>query len=162
MLSTGHTGPSGPSPLPGKSWALPNGNFYNTVDILGHTSFCICIGPVDPVVQNALTGPLSYDFNKGAKLVGRERVRPEYFTQSIVADHWVKGPHHFWVDVATNKMVREWQPFNGLQTYYNWNLTRPEIKVDDLCYKGLLHHNVSCKFPAPTYTPHVNGAINRQ
>jgi hypothetical protein len=35
----------------------------------------------------------------------------------MVADHWVKGPHHFWIEVETNRMVREWQPFNGLQTF---------------------------------------------
>jgi len=151
--TVGHTGPSGPSPFPGKSWALANGNFYNTVDLFGHSTFCICLGPKDPVVDNAITGPLSYDFNKGAKLVGRERVKPEYFDHEIVADHWVKGPHHFWIDVATNQMVREWQPFNGLQTYVNWNLTTPDPSVIDLpslCYKGLLHVNVSCIAPPPS------------
>jgi hypothetical protein len=74
----GHTGPSGPSPTPGSSWALANGNFYNTVDLEGKHTFCTCLGPVDPVVDNAITGPLSYDFNRGAKLVGRERITPEY------------------------------------------------------------------------------------
>lgn len=152
--TVGHTGPSGPSPFPGKSWALPNGNFYNTVDIAGHSTFCICITPIDPVVQNAATGPLSYDFNKGAKLVGRELISPEYVGGSMVADHWVKGPHHFWVDVSTNLMIREWQPFNGHQIYHNWNLTRPDpqlIELPKFCYTGLLHHNVSCVSPPPGY-----------
>ena len=44
------------------------------------------LGPMDPVVDNAITGPLSWDFNRGAKLVGRERVEPEYFGRSVVAD----------------------------------------------------------------------------
>ena len=70
---------------------------------------------VDPTRNNTLTGPLRFDFNDGAKLVGRERVRPEYFADSVVADHWVKGPHHFWMEVSTGLMLREWQPFNGLQ-----------------------------------------------
>jgi hypothetical protein len=70
---------------------------------------------VDPTRSNTLTGPLRYDFNDGAKLVGRERVRPEYYAEAVVADHWVKGPHHFWIEVSTNLMLREWQPFNGLQ-----------------------------------------------
>lgn len=96
----GRTGPSGPSPFPGKSWAFPNGNFYTTVDVSGHSTFCTCLSQVDPVVDNALTGPLRYDFNAGAKLVGRERVLPEYVSSPIVADHWVKGPHHFWIDVC--------------------------------------------------------------
>jgi len=151
--TVGHTGPSGPSPFPGKSWALPNGNFYTTVDAGGHSVFCTCLGPVDPVVDNALTGPLSYDFNRGAKLVGRERVTPEYFDKAIVADHWVKGPHHFWIEVATNQMVREWQPFNGLQTYLNWRVGPPDpekIAVEKICYSGLLRFNVSCKAPPPS------------
>ena len=128
----------------GKSWALPNGNFYTTVDVGGKSTFCTCLGPgarsrrtrarlsprfptrtlsfvhpwdwaVDPTRSNTLTGPLRYDFNDGAKLVGRERVRPEYYAEAVVADHWVKGPHHFWIEVSTNLMLREWQPFNGLQ-----------------------------------------------
>lgn len=149
----GLTGPSGPSPFPGKSWGLPNGNFYTTVDVAGRSTFCTCLGQVDPVVDNALTGPLSWDFNKGAKLVGRERVVPEYYDgRSVVADHWVKGPHHFWIEVATNLMIREWQPFNGLQTYLNWNVSAPDpnlMAVESICYSGLLHVNISCKFPAP-------------
>jgi len=149
----GHTGPSGPSPFPGKSWALPNGNFYTTVDVGGHSTFCTCLGPVDPVVDNAITGPLRYDFNDGAKLVGRERIVPEYVDRPMVADHWVKGPHHFWVEVATNLMVREWQPFNGLQTYLDWNVSVPDpakLAVESICYQGLLHLNVSCKAPPPS------------
>merc|ERR1740130_1127940 len=105
--TVGKTGPSGPSPFPGKSWAVPNGNFYTTVDVLGKSTFCTCLGNADPVVDNAVTGPLSFDFNKGAKLIGRERVKPEYMDHEIVADHWVKGPHHFWINVETNQMVRE-------------------------------------------------------
>lgn len=150
--TVGHTGSSGPSPIPGKSWALPNGNFYTTVDIAGKSTFCTCLGPIDPVVGNALTGPLRYNFNEGAKLVGRERVKPEYLNDFLLADHWVKGPHHFWIDVATNLMVREWQPFNGLQTYMNWNLSTPDPRVmalEEICYKGLRHVNVSCLLPPP-------------
>lgn len=148
----GHTGPSGPSPFPGSSYGYPNSNFYTITTVAGHNAFCVCLGGVgdlDPTRNNTLVGPLSYDFNRGAKLVGRERIRPEYFNEFVVADHWVKGPHHFWIDVATNKMLREWQPFNGLQTYYDWNFTRPEVKLDDICYKGFLHYNISCVFPTP-------------
>ena len=60
-----------------------------------------------------MTLRVSLAVNKGAKLVGRERITPEYIGAALVTDHWVKGPHHFWIDVATNLMVREWQPFNG-------------------------------------------------
>jgi hypothetical protein len=152
----GISGPSGPSPFPGKSWALPNGNFYNTVDIFHHSSFCICLSPDDPTVENALNGPLSYDFLKGAVLIGRERIVPEYLNTVVLADHWVKGPHHFWFDVTTNLMVREWQPFNGHQIYYDWDLSKPAedvIGLEKLCYEGLLHYNVSCKAPPPAPPP---------
>ena len=148
--TVGHSGPSGPSPFPGSSWALPNGNFFTTVDVAENPVFCTCLGPVDPVVDNAITGPLRYDFNDGAKLVGRERVTPEYFDAAIVADHWVKGPHHFWVDVATNTMVREWQPFNGLQTYYDWTVGTPDadkMALAGVCSGFLTHVNVSCVAP---------------
>ena len=113
-----------------------------------------CLGPVDPVVNNSFTGPLRYNFNEGAKLVGRESVIPEYVGHAVVADHWVKGPHHFWIEVSTNRMIREMQPFNGLQTYLNWNLTVPDpsiMQVEKICLKGLLHVNISCKLPAPAY-----------
>lgn len=143
----GHSGPSGPSPFPGKSWGYPNGNFFNTVDIFGKSVFCVCLGLDDPTVENSIMGPLSYDFLKGAVLIGRERIVPEYLNTPMVADHWVKGPHHFWFDVATNLMVREWQPFNGHQIYYDWDLSMPKPETIDLpqrCYKGLLHVNASC------------------
>jgi hypothetical protein len=151
--TVGHSGPSGPSPFPGKSWAVGNGNFYNSVDVFGKTAFCICLSPTDPVTGNAITGPLRYDFLDTAKLIGRERIVPEYLKRPMVADHWVKGPHHFWIEVATNLMVREWQPFNGHQIYYDWNLTRPDpelIEVPERCYKGLLHMNISCVAPPPS------------
>jgi hypothetical protein len=99
--SVGHTGYSGPSPVPGKSWALPNGNFYNTIDVAGASAFCICLSTKDPVVDNAVTGPLAYNFNKDAKLIGREKIRPEHFDHDIVADHWVKGPHQCVVVLST-------------------------------------------------------------
>lgn len=149
----GHSGPSGPSPFPGKSWALGNGNFYNTVDVFGRTAFCICISTPDPTVENAINGPLTFDFLKDAVLIGRERIVPEYLNTPMVTDHWVKGPHHFWFDVATNLMVREWQPFNGHQIYYDWDLSKPApetIDVQERCYEGLLHVNISCISPPPS------------
>lgn len=29
-------------------------------------------------------------------------------------DHWQLGPHHLWVDVETQKLIRQWQPWNAL------------------------------------------------
>lgn len=153
--TVGKTGPSGPSPLPGDAWHLGNGNFYTTANAFHHEAFCVCMSPKCDAAgcpSNTVLGPLTYDFLKGSKLVGRERIVPEYLNTPIVADHWVKGPHHFWFDVATNLAVREWQPFNGHNIYYNWNLTTPDASIIDVpknCYKGLLHYNISCLAPPP-------------
>eukprot|EP00756_Hemistasia_phaeocysticola_P041977 Hpha_TRINITY_DN16944_c1_g1::TRINITY_DN16944_c1_g1_i4::g.54036::m.54036 len=152
--TTGHTGPSGPSPLPGSSWGLPNGNFYTTVDILGGHVFCLCIGTTCPTggcANNTIVGPLRYNFNDHALFIGREKIVPEYLNKEVVTDHWVSGPHHFWMDVATGLMVREWQPFNGMNIYYNWRIGAPDVSVPKLCYTGLLHHNISCPAPAPAH-----------
>merc|ERR1712232_226558 len=82
--------------------AVGNGNFYTMIDVpvFDKHAFCACIGPTDPTVENALAGPLSYDFLRDAVLVGRERIVPEYLNSPMIADHWVKGPHHFWFDIT--------------------------------------------------------------
>jgi len=49
-------------------------------------------------------------------------------------------------------MVREWQPFNGHQIYYDWDLSMPAaetIALPERCHKGLLHFNASCIAPPP-------------
>merc|ERR1711862_877426 len=80
----------------------------------------------------------------------------EFLEKYMVLDHWMKGPHNFWVDVATNQMVRGWQSYNGLQIWYDWNMTMPDedkFTVPEGCYKGFLHHNVSCRAPPPSPPP---------
>merc|ERR1712139_95545 len=95
----GIEGPSGHWKYPSKAWAFANGNFYSTIDVFHKSVACICFSPPDSSgVENALNGPLSYDFLRGAVLIGRERIMPEYLNTVVVADHWVKGPHHFWFD----------------------------------------------------------------
>lgn len=157
------SGYAGPSAFPGKSWAYSNGNFYTSVDAGyanesfpngGRTDFCVCLGPEDPSVTGALNGPLPWDFLKGALLIGRERITPEYLNQPVVTDHWVKGPHHFWYDVETKLMVREWQPFNGLNIYYDWKIGKPAqdtMALDPLCTDdgNNASINISCHFPHP-------------
>ena len=72
----------------------------------------------------------------------------------VLTDHWVKGPHHFWIDVATNLMIREWQPFNGHQVYYNWKVGPPskeDVELPDICVnEGPRFQNLSCFSPGPT------------
>lgn len=116
-------------------------------------TFCICVTPVQNGNKTAIpTGPLYFDFAKDAVLIGREEIGLEGLGKTSVADHWNKGPHHFWIDVASNKMVRGWQPWNGLNVYYDWDLTAPDPKVFEVpksCYSGALHKNISCIAPYP-------------
>ena len=79
----------------------------------------------------------------------------EGLDMSVEADHWNKGPHHFWVGVASNKFVRGWQPWNGLNIYdpITWRVgpvAKELFQVPRSCYgKGLLHKNISCRAPYP-------------
>merc|ERR1711896_105704 len=53
-------------------------------------------------------------------------------------------------------MVRGWQSYNGLQIWYDWNETMPsedKFTVPEGCYKGLMHHNVSCRAGPPSPPP---------
>lgn len=131
-------------------WALPNGNMFIKVERV----YCICVSPREGGNGSAIIGPLRYDFASDAVLIGRERIEIEFRTpyMEVVADHWTKGPHHFWIEVATNKMIRGWQPYNGLNIYYNWDTTVPDpskFVVDKSCYTGFLHKNISCVAPPP-------------
>jgi len=133
------------------TWHLGNGNMFIKID----NAFCICVS----VYENGNTtkkpmGPLTHDFGKDAILIGREKIGVEYINKEVVADHYNKGPHHFWVDVETNQWIRAWQPFNGLNVYATWNFTAPDpsfFKVAPSCYTGPLHKNISCVSPPPHY-----------
>merc|ERR1712048_579331 len=114
-------------------------------------AFRICLSPEDPTVENAINGPLSFDFLKGAVLIGRERIVPEYLNTPFVVDHWVKGPHHFWFDVVTNLMVREWQPFNIRNVYHNWKIEAPSQETMQLAAacRNIFGVNISCHAAHP-------------
>jgi len=79
--------------------------------------FCICVkvgGPTSQYVSEPI-GVVKEDSLVDSKYLGRERIGVEYLWTTMVLDHWVKGPHHTWVDPYTKQIVRMWQPFNGLQ-----------------------------------------------
>ena len=132
-------------------WTLPSADMFIKID----KAFCICVSPfANGNKSSAPIGPLVHDFAKDAVLVGRERIGLEGLGMSVVADHWNKGPHHFWFDVQTNRMVRGWQPWNGLNVYRpdTWVVGPPAAElfgVDKSCYTGLLHKNISCVAPYP-------------
>jgi len=154
------SGWTGPKKTAGRTWVYPNGNFYTTLDIgyandkhpNGRTALaCVCLGLKDPSISGAIMGGLEYDFLLGARLVGRERIMPEHLNTWYVTDHWVKGPHHFWFDVTTNLMVREWQPFNIRNVYHDWQLGEPSqdtMKMAKAC-TDIFHINATCHAARP-------------
>ena len=81
------------------------------------TKQCIC---TDPGRSNHIKlYPIQYDFMaKDSRYVGREMVFVEFLEKEMLVDHWTKGPHHIWKDVATNRIVRMWQPWNGLEVWH--------------------------------------------
>jgi hypothetical protein len=134
-------------------WTLPTADMF--IKIMN--VFCICVTPVENGNRSATpTGPLVHDFAKDAVLIGREIIGLEGLGMSVEADHWNKGPHHFWVSVATNRFVRGWQPWNGLNVYNpaTWKIgpvDKDVFAVPKSCYGGLLHlhKNISCIHPYP-------------
>lgn len=67
--------------------------------------YCICVTPRENGQGRLPIGPLRYDFARDAVLIGREMIGIEYQNREVLADHWNKGPHHFWIEVSTNLMV---------------------------------------------------------
>jgi len=129
-------------------WALADGNMFIKIE----RAYCICITPYQDGNPNGpIIGPLRYDFPVDSTLIGREMIELEFRDgEMVLADHWSKGPHHFWYEVATNRMVRGWQPYNGLNVYYNWVIEAPnpqEFVVDKSCYQGNRFNNISCVQP---------------
>jgi hypothetical protein len=132
-----------------------DGNMYiQTLPNHPRFDFCICVNTAQDSSPTApVSGALRHDFAKDAILIGRERIKVEYLNRWVIADHWMKGPHNFWVEVSTNLMVRGWQPYNGLQIWYDWNTTMPDedkFTVPKGCYTGFLHRNISCRAPPPS------------
>ena len=85
-------------------------------DVLG--GICPCI--------NVSTGIVAPRWAADAQYIGREKLQVEYLWRNYTVDHFVKGPHHAFVDVNTSRIVRLWQPFNGLEVF------DPEKWVEDV------------------------------
>jgi hypothetical protein len=93
------------------------------INNLGAVTQCICINPGR--LYNETVYPVDpYFLERDSRYIGREKIYVEYIWQERVADHWVRGPHHVWVDVETGYLMRMWQPFNGLEVYdpFKWDL----------------------------------------
>merc|ERR1739845_341525 len=80
----------------------------------------------------------------------------------VVADHWNKGPHHFWYEVSTNLMVRQYQTEAALTIQTNWTIGEPDASLFDVApaCSGIRKMNLSCVSPPPgpaTEFPAWNG-----
>ena len=82
---------------------------------------CIC-----PQLE---VGILEYDAFADAQYLGRVLLGIEYLEEQVVVDHFVKLPHHIFIDISTGLPIRAWQPFNGLQVYSQWNFSDPDDSV---------------------------------
>lgn len=93
----------------------------------------IPLGGICPCI-NVSTGIVAPRWAEGGLYVGRERMTVEYLWKEYTVDHFVKGPHHVWADVATGNIVRLWQPFNGLEVFdpNAYNTTAPPPSTFDM------------------------------
>lgn len=82
---------------------------------------CICTDPGENIGQ--VIYPVNWDFMNPAKaelpvkFFGREQLEIEYIGKTMIVDHWTQGPHHVWVDATTRRVVRMYQPWNGLEIW---------------------------------------------
>lgn len=113
--------------------------------------------------KNVLLGPLRWDFPADSVLIGRELIELEWTADGeqdshkmVVADHWNKGPHHFWYDVQTNLMVRQYQTEAALTIQQEWEVGEPDssaFKLDATCSNASSLVNMSCVSPPPAPAP---------
>ena len=93
---------------------------------------CICTAPggsFDPPIP---IYPLNYDFmnpeTHDSRFIGRENLFIEFIEKTMEVDHWTQGPHHIWIDTSTRRIVRMWQPWNGLEV---WDPEEWEFSVEE-------------------------------
>merc|ERR1712136_140345 len=90
-------------PVWGETWTLPEARE-------------ILIGPkTDPIypVNDLWVDKLQY---VGREIIGVEYLKDEGL-EEYELDHWAFGPHHAWTFPDSGRILRMWQPFNGLQVY---------------------------------------------
>jgi len=86
---------------------------------------------------NVSAGIFTPDWARDARYVGRELMEVEFLWQNFTVDHWVKGPHHAWVDAGTNQIIRLYQPWNGLEVFdpekYHTEFDHSKLKTPLTC-----------------------------
>lgn len=122
------------------------------------------LGGICPCI-NVSTGIVAPAWTTGALYVGRERMDIEYlWTNGTLVDHFVKGPHHVWTDVASGTIVRLWQPFNGLEIFdpaqYSNTVEASALQLPKTC--DMLDKHCIQAFPDTSEVERVFGAIAEQ
>jgi hypothetical protein len=123
------------------------GDMWIVIDYnLLHQCICTQVGRK----YNITLYPVNPRFmQNNSRYIGREKLYIEYLWVERVVDHWVKGPHHVWVDVDTGLIIRMWQPFNGLEVFdpTKWNFSVDPTLFDQppqLCKKGGALWRIMC------------------
>lgn len=128
--------------------------FYHLADGTVHpdiTKYGILPTPACPCIDLGV-GPVAYDWARDALYVGREKLGIEYLWVELAVDHFVKGPHHVWVDVASQQIVRMYQPFNGLEVF-----DPVKYKVSDSLPEELFKLPIQCEIEAKLGC--INGTV---
>lgn len=112
---------------------------------------CVCThareggDPKDPGIW-----PVATNWTNNLGFVARENITVEYEQGTKTLDHWAFGPHHVWSYPETGRILRMWQPFNGLQIFPEGTSSAgvdPSLFTDmppKLCKKGGAAFRVKC------------------
>jgi hypothetical protein len=123
----------------GDMWILLDYNFAKA---------CLCLDV--GMNFNMTIYPVNPQFMKNdSRYIGRELLYIEYLWKEKIVDHYVKGPHHVWVDVESGHIIRMWQPFNGLEVFdpKKWDYSvQPNLFAvpPKMCKKGGYFMRVFC------------------
>lgn len=111
--------------------------------------------PVCPCI-NVGAGVFTHDWAADGEYLGRAELGIEFLWTRKVVDHWVKGPHHAFVDVISGQIIRLWQPFNGLEVF---DPSKLEESVDQSVFKLPLACVIESKTCIDGTTPSVSKVV---
>ncbi len=121
---------------------VPKDMFIHVIGALGPVDLCICVDPTIGPITNDHMLPNPRDITSinttypviylGKELLAVEYTAPGEVAVEMVVDHWIKGPHHIWVnaqegDASYGQIVRGWQPWNALQIFKNYRPLREGV-----------------------------------
>jgi hypothetical protein len=119
---------------------------------------CVCTNPSGQHCTNNPPGKPCYsyvwhwDTFITSQYLGREKIGVEWIqdhgvgnsSKMMELDHFILWSHHIWTDPVSQRLVRAWKPFNGLQVY------DPEAWIDDIEDPSVFNSPPEiCKKPPP-------------